>query len=424
MKNFYRSKFFLNNVVDNNRPFIHRFYDTSPISPSGKYIALFELPYEDRTPSPGDTGFVVVIELTTRNIIYRSETAAWDTQLGAQVQWGRKDDELYFNRLNGTSIYGVVVNLFKNKEESLPQPIYMISPNGKYAVSTCLKRISNVQKGYGVVLNKSDTPTNLGASNLDGVIITDLISKEWRMVLSYQDIYEKLIEKFHDLDMDKGGFYGFHTKWNPKFDRIMLVLRWLPVNSSKTKNYLITFNSDGGDIKMLVDADRWVGGHHPNWCPDGENIIMNLMFPNPKFNFGKAELLFEKFFRKLKLRFHSNHKHLKLSIINDFDGTISTFNNNVFGSGHPVMCDGYVITDAYPNERVALRNGDVPLRLIGPSSCEVIAFLHTKPKYSNKVEWRIDPHPSIDRTGTKLVFNARSGDFRGVYIMDIENVNV
>src|SRR5689334_7035300 len=44
---------------------IHRFFDTSPISPSGRYVGLFRLPNEVRPPQPGETGQVVLVDLET-----------------------------------------------------------------------------------------------------------------------------------------------------------------------------------------------------------------------------------------------------------------------------------------------------------------------------------------------------------------------
>lgn len=44
---------------------IHRFHDTSPLSPSGKFMALFRMPYENRYPQPGDWGEVILVEMTT-----------------------------------------------------------------------------------------------------------------------------------------------------------------------------------------------------------------------------------------------------------------------------------------------------------------------------------------------------------------------
>ncbi|HEU5146600.1 MAG TPA: hypothetical protein VFT90_07800, partial [Chryseosolibacter sp.] len=44
---------------------IHRFHDTSPLSPSGRYMALFRVPFEDRYPEAGDTGEVIIVDMKT-----------------------------------------------------------------------------------------------------------------------------------------------------------------------------------------------------------------------------------------------------------------------------------------------------------------------------------------------------------------------
>ena len=41
---------------------IHRYFDTSPFSPSGRYLAVFRMPYEDHPPCPGDPGDIIVID--------------------------------------------------------------------------------------------------------------------------------------------------------------------------------------------------------------------------------------------------------------------------------------------------------------------------------------------------------------------------
>lgn len=39
-------------AVDQQGKNLHRFFDTSPISPWGWYIALFRMPYENVSPRP------------------------------------------------------------------------------------------------------------------------------------------------------------------------------------------------------------------------------------------------------------------------------------------------------------------------------------------------------------------------------------
>lgn len=74
---------------------IHRFFDSSPISPSGRYVALTRLPDETRPPCSGEEAEVVLVDLLTGEADVVARTRGFDTQLGAQAQWGRTDEELY-----------------------------------------------------------------------------------------------------------------------------------------------------------------------------------------------------------------------------------------------------------------------------------------------------------------------------------------
>ncbi len=57
---------------------IHRFFDTSPISPSGRYMALFRMPQEEKTPCPGEIGEVIVVDLKTGEEQIVATTAGWE----------------------------------------------------------------------------------------------------------------------------------------------------------------------------------------------------------------------------------------------------------------------------------------------------------------------------------------------------------
>ena len=133
---------------------IHRFFDTSPISPSGRYLALTRLPYEDRLPIPGDSVQVLVADLQTGEEEVVAETIAWDTQLGAQVQWGVSDSELYFNDMlpREWQPFGVRMDPETGDRTELNGHIYLVSPDGRHAVSPCLLRTAHTQAGYGVVV--------------------------------------------------------------------------------------------------------------------------------------------------------------------------------------------------------------------------------------------------------------------------------
>lgn len=94
-------------VTPNTGRTIHRFFDTSPFSPSGRYLALTRLPFEDRLPQPGDVAEVVRTDLETGEECVVAETQGWDTQLGAQAQWGADDTQLFFNDVGYTDLAGL-----------------------------------------------------------------------------------------------------------------------------------------------------------------------------------------------------------------------------------------------------------------------------------------------------------------------------
>ena len=151
---------------------------------------------------------------------------------------------------------------------------------------------------------------------------------------------------------------------------------------------------------------------------------MNLTYQS-KSNFFKYQTFLEKVSRKLKFgRYFSNFKPLRIALINSDGSGDYIFNGSCFGSGHPIMLKGnkFVITDAYPNERVANQNGFVPIRLISREHAEVLFELYTTPLIPQKGdEWRIDPHPAISRCGLFLTVNFLNGNYRGVAVVDISN---
>ena len=410
---------------------IHRFYDTSPLSPSGRYIAFTEFSYENKLPKAGDEAFTVVIDLSTGHEVYRSQTIAWDTQLGAQVQWGVTDQQLFFNRMKQGmwKPYGVRVNIFTGEETRLDGPVYMISPDGTHSISPDLVKIWLVQEGYGVIVPEQEKYESSGAPADDGIYMTDTTTGTNRLLVSLKEIYDSFPDEFADLNLDQGGFYGFHTKWSPDGERIMFIIRWQDRRSRKgqSRNWIITMRTDGTDLKIALNAKRWTGGHHPNWCPDSTHIVMNLLFADGKVVFPKARRFADRVARRLKIPFYKSPYALRLATFK-YDGSdLHAVAPNELGSGHPTWHEGLnaILTDAYPSEPVAPGDGTVPIRLIpvDGSSPETLIRIRTKPDFSGpRWEWRVDPHPAWNHAGDCFVFNACPDGKRGVYIADIHHL--
>lgn len=153
--------------------YIHRFFDTNPISPCGNYIALTRFPMGDFVKPPNHSVDVVIIEIATQRELYVGSTQAYSSQLGCQLQWGRNNQYVYYNDVvypknradNNTPmntmrheevdalprIVGIKHDWRLNKRKILKGFIYQIEANAnRYAISPDLSVLHYTQRGYGI----------------------------------------------------------------------------------------------------------------------------------------------------------------------------------------------------------------------------------------------------------------------------------
>jgi hypothetical protein len=387
---------------------IHRFYDSSPFSPSGRHIAVTQLPFEDRLPRPGDIARIVVIDLETGESRPVAETRGWDSQLGAQLQWGADDHTLLFNDVDVASWtpYGVRLDQASGRRQRLEGTVYAVSPDGRWSASPCLRRTLRTQRGYGVVVPAEHVPANRGAPDDDGIYLTDTATGATRLLVSIAAIFEQAFPVAVRNGYAGGDFYGFHVKWNPQGRRLLFVLRWLPrtwLPWRRKKKYrrlnVVTLAADGSEPRVAVPDSAWrKGGNHPNWCPDGEHILMNLDTDGEGLRFARVR----------------------------YDGLgCAALSRTLRGSGHPTMHpDGrHILTDAYPHETVAYGDGTTPLRWIDVTAGTERALLRIRTRSDFEADapaLRVDPHPAWDREFRRVAFNACPDGHRHVFVAQLE----
>jgi hypothetical protein len=377
---------------------IHRFFGASPISPSGRYLALFRLPYESHSPRPGDSGEVLVIDLHSGQQRTIARSRGWETQVGANVQWGCSDAELFFNDVDPRTwkAFAVRVDPATKARRDLQGTIFEVSPAGITLASHNLVKSRRVMPGYGVVVPDERVGRNVGPVVDDGVYLTDTASGKSCLLVSLQTIYDRAVPSIRVEDPRAYEYYCFQVKWNSQGTRLLVPVFWIPLSGGKRGKAVITLNADGSDIRTAITADQWArGGHHINWCPDGVHLSMNLNI--------------------------DNDPALELVTVRYDGGAL----REVFepGSGHPSFrCDGrYIIADAYPHEPVAYGDGSVPIRLIdtNTATCRNIVRIYVS---DTTGQFRVDPHPAWDASGRYVVFNGFVGDTRRVYIADLSGL--
>lgn len=161
---------------------------------------------------------------------------------------------------------------------------------------------------------------------------------------------------------------------------------------------LFTFNTEGSDIQQAVSSEQWaLGGHHPNWHPNGDNLIMNLKSNGDALRFCQ--------FR--------------------YDGTdFKVLSEKRFGSGHPSIDPSgkYIITDSYLEETFSLENDEVPIRLVDLIADEEENICTINTLGRGKGILRLDPHPVWSRCYKKVCFNGAVDGGRQVFIADLSQI--
>lgn len=369
------------------------FFDVDPWSPSGRYLAVTRVPFIWRIPYPGDRAQVCVIDLVEQTCTAVYETRGWGAQLGANVQWGANDDTIYCNDVIDGKATGVRIDRVTLQATPLCGPVYGSTRDRRYSFSGNLYHINAGIPGYGVPdrMFRRIRPTD-PRSEKEGIWQTDLNTGETRLFLSLAEIAQ-VLEKYEPFE--GGTYHVFNVKVNPRDDRLLAVifLRGVPGYPGWPVQ-LMTCKLDGSDIRLALPYRLWrIGGHHPNWAPDGDHIVMNLRSPGEEMRF---------------VRFR-------------YDGSaMVTLAPGHKGSGHPSLDPSgrYLLTDAYTAEGFMDANGEVPIRLIDLQ--ENIEHTVTR-VYTNRIigPRRIDPHPVWSRDGTRICFNAIVDGMRQVLIAEV-----
>ncbi len=394
--------------------YTNTYYDVCPWSPSGRFLAVTRMPYQDRATVMGDTAEVCIIDLEAQSIRTVYTTKSWGYQLGANLFWGESDRYIYTNDvLNEGRAVGVRIDLETGETLALAGPLYDLNAAGKTMIGPTLEYMNITQYSYGPPAPEADEKSFArlppGAAKDDGVWETNINTNERRLLVSMAEAASHL----SDPDFyQKGTFYFWHTKYSPDGKHIMLVLRYpfLPETGKGGRNpSLLTCRRDGSDINEVITRHQWTqGGNHPSWHPDGKHITMNL---TPTW-LGEDTMRFCQF---------------------RYDGSDFKILSDKFkGSGHPSITPDsrYILSDTYPMEKEFVNSeGEIPIRLIDLEAqqeqtvCTI--FTDLGQKYNIRRYWgpaKLDAHPVWNRDYQQVCFNGAPRGNRQVLIADLSDI--
>ena len=364
------------------------------------YLAACVLPYGDHLPSPRDRAGILLVDLETGREEIIDETAGWGLQVGANLQWGN-DQTLYYNDLYSNTWEPCLVELnpFTGEKKRMGSGIFMLSPDGRYALTHNLVKGRLTQNGYGVMIPDEKIVRNDHHPTDDGFYLTDTKTGESKLFMPLSRLIDGALP--HPENYRNGEFYGFQCKWSPDQKRIMYVVRWLSHEGKPKRAMVFTSDAQGENIRLALHDCEWAkGGHHVNWHPDSIHITMNLRMNSVDLRFVS--------FAYDGSEFHALLDHLP-------------------GSGHPsIHRNGrLLLTDAYfaHDKRYTREDGTTALRLVDLLNEEETLLLWMKTDTGTaSTDFRLDPHPAWSCDWRYAVFNGYDGDQRKVYVCNLSGL--
>ena len=247
-----------------------------PWNGSGRYILAMRVGFHDRMPISDDVADIVLIDTENDYAIRKIEqTRAWNPQQGTMFYWNpdAPDTQFFFNDRDQETnrIFCVLFDIEENRR--LREYRFDDTPVGNGGVSQTGGRFAGINYGRMARLRPVtgypeayDWTGEAMHPEDDGVFAVDVASGEKRLLVSFRQMRDALIER-HPRIAETPLFIN-HTLWNRDGDRLYFYVRGNFGRRDIRINVPMTVRADGSE---LTEQTVFIGGH-PEW-ELGANMI-------------------------------------------------------------------------------------------------------------------------------------------------------
>ena len=209
-------------VASDGGPQWFGYYDKHAFSSDDRYLLAMRPPQEGQSPQPEHAVELGYIDLHNDDAWTPIGTStAWNWQQGCMLQWLPKEDKIIYNDRRDGKFVSVIHDPKTGKDRVLLQPIYTLSPDGKYAATLNFSRLAFTRPGYGyngIPYEKLDDRTPAD----EGVFLLDLETGEHTLLQS--------MEQIAAIDFQEGMNGGLnwvnHLLFNTDGTRLIFLHRW------------------------------------------------------------------------------------------------------------------------------------------------------------------------------------------------------
>ena len=225
------------------------YYDKFQFDPTKRYVLGMEVDFEDRHPNPDDVVRVGMVDRFAGNRwIPLAKSRAWSWQQGCMLQWlpGSRE-EVIFNDREGDAFVSRILNVSTKKLRTLPAPVYALSPDGAFAVTTDFARIGMIRYGYGYPVREGDKEHPVFAAPSDtGIWRMRLASARADLILSLDKLMRWPGPRVLAPD---AVHWTNHLLYSPDGRRVVFLHRYREKNRTQTR--MLTCDPDGGNLFQI-----------------------------------------------------------------------------------------------------------------------------------------------------------------------------
>src|SRR5512140_1329113 len=256
------------------------YYDKLQFDPAGRYALGMETDFEHRSPRADDAIKVGMVDLKDNHRwIELGQSRAWNWQQGCMLQWvpGSKSEVLWNDRESGRFVCHIL-DVNTRKRRTLPNPVYALSPDGRWGVAPDFRRLNDCRPGYGYA-GLPDPNRDVAVPDNAGLWRIDMKTGKQKLMFSFADAVN--VPNPHE-EMSGAKHWFNHLLFNTDGSRFIFLHRWRAARHKQSfATRMFTIGVDGRNPYIL---DPYGKTSHFIWR-DARHVLAWAWHPSQKDKF-------------------------------------------------------------------------------------------------------------------------------------------
>ncbi|MEO8746237.1 MAG: hypothetical protein ABI379_01045, partial [Rhodanobacter sp.] len=302
-----------------------------------------------------------------------------------------------------------ILDVHSGASRALPLPIYVVAPDGKYALCIDYDRLQHAHPTIGYFPHSPRKPLNLAPAH-DGIRRMDMATGRHELILSLAQL-----RSFQPVaSMERAFHWVTHLEIAPSSRRFLFLHRWTECVEDETRwlHRLFTLNADGSDLTLLECGDHPLPALPEPGTPGAgvfeyEKAIWQISHPTWRDD-------------EHVLVWGPHHAQARYHLYTDRSDEVEVIGNGVLvENGHMTYSPDkrWILSDTYPD--------DTDHRLLFLFDTRTgqrvdIGRFYTDPALG-KIN-RCDLHPRWSRDGNEVCIDSVHERERQMYTIDVRQV--